>query len=256
MNPRLQFMLDIIRKIGDFQHKNFRTEIEFETKAGEMDIVSFVDRESEKMFHDAVNKIFPGDYILGEETYVKDYDYAQHTKLWIIDPLDGTLMYQRWIPNYCPMIAYVENGIVQMSALYFPQDDTLFHADRTWAYKNSQQIHVSEINTLSKGIFNVSTRTLLKRFTYEQIKNITQSLGRIIDTCPTWNKLRMCLEGQNEWVISLEWGVWDTVPGWFLIQQAGGKVTNFWSDTWDIFNPKVIFSNGIIHAEFQKLLEL
>ena len=95
MNPRLQFMLDIIQKIGDFQRKHFRTEIEFETKAGEMDIVSFVDRESEKMFHDAVNKIFPGDYILGEETYVKGYNYTQHEKLWIIDPLDGKLMYQR-----------------------------------------------------------------------------------------------------------------------------------------------------------------
>ena len=95
MNPRLTFMLEIIQKMGEFQHKNFRTEIDFETKAGPMDTVSFVDRESEKMFIAAVNDKFPGDVIMGEETYDPTHTYKQHEKLWIIDPLDGTLMYQR-----------------------------------------------------------------------------------------------------------------------------------------------------------------
>lgn len=69
MNLRLTFMLEIIQKMGEFQHKNFRTEIDFETKAGPMDTVSFVDRESEKMFIAVVNDKFPGDVIMGEETY-------------------------------------------------------------------------------------------------------------------------------------------------------------------------------------------
>jgi fructose-1,6-bisphosphatase/inositol monophosphatase family enzyme len=103
MDSRLKFMLEIIQKLGDFQHKNFRTEIR------PMDTVSFVDKESEKMFIEAVNEKFSGDVVMGEESYNPNHNYSQHKKLWIIDPLDGTLMYQRGIPFYSPMIAYIEN---------------------------------------------------------------------------------------------------------------------------------------------------
>lgn len=95
MNPRLTFMLDIIQKMGDFQRKHFRTEIEFETKADPMDTVSFVDKECEQMFYEAVNREFPGDAIMGEETYNPSHSYEQHKRLWIVDPLDGTLMYKK-----------------------------------------------------------------------------------------------------------------------------------------------------------------
>ncbi len=100
MHPKLSFMLDIVQKLGEFQHQYFRTEIEFEEKARAMDVVSFVDRECEQMFHDALQEKFAGDYVMGEETFDEQYNYTQHKKLWIIDPLDGTLMYQRGIPTY------------------------------------------------------------------------------------------------------------------------------------------------------------
>lgn len=75
MNPRLSFMLEIIRKIGDFQRAHFRTEIVFEEKKGVMDIVSFVDKESEQMFREAVLEKFPTDAIMGEESYNPNYNY-------------------------------------------------------------------------------------------------------------------------------------------------------------------------------------
>lgn len=101
MHPKLSFMLEIIQKLGEFQHRYFRTEIEFEQKSQLMnDVVSFVDRECEQMFHDALREKFPDDYVMGEETFDPKYDYSQHNNLWIIDPLDGTLMYQRGVPTY------------------------------------------------------------------------------------------------------------------------------------------------------------
>lgn len=60
-----------------------------------MDMVSFVDKECEKIFRDALKQNFPQDEIMGEESYDPNHDYRKHEKLWIIDPLDGTLMYQR-----------------------------------------------------------------------------------------------------------------------------------------------------------------
>ena len=95
MDSRFTFMLGIIQKLGEFQRKNYKTEIDFETKTGSMDIVSFVDKECEQMFRDGISDNFPEDNIMGEESYDKNHDYRQYKKLWIIDPLDGTLMFQR-----------------------------------------------------------------------------------------------------------------------------------------------------------------
>ena len=68
-------MLEIIQKLGEFQHQHFRTEIEFEEKKWAMDVVSFVDRECEQMFHDALQEKFTGDYVMGEETFDAEHDY-------------------------------------------------------------------------------------------------------------------------------------------------------------------------------------
>lgn len=95
MDSRFTFMLEIIQKLGEFQRNHFRTQIDFEEKSGAMDIVSFVDKECEQMFKSALKIEFPEDEIMGEESYDSNHDYSQHNKLWIIDPLDGTLMYQR-----------------------------------------------------------------------------------------------------------------------------------------------------------------
>ena len=248
-------MLEIIQKLGIFQRKYFKTEIDFETKSGSMDIVSFVDKECEQMFRNGVSDNFQEDSILGEESYDKNHDYKQYKKLWIIDPLDGTLMFQRWIPYYAPMIAYVEDGIVQFSAIFFPEQDTLYYANSDGAFCNKKPVYVSKTQELQKSIINVSFKTLLKEFEYKKLEEINRQIGRIIDMSPTAQKFCMCINGQCDWWISLDGWIWDTVPGWFLLQQAGWKVTNFWSDSWDIFNPKVIVSNGHIHTDFQKLLE-
>ena len=100
MHPKLSFMLEIIQKLGEFQHQYFRTDIEFEEKTKVMDVVSFVDRECEQIFQSALLEKFPNDYVMGEETFDPAHDYTQHENLWIVDPLDGTLMYQRGIPTY------------------------------------------------------------------------------------------------------------------------------------------------------------
>lgn len=47
------------------------------------------------MFRKALQEKFPEDAIMGEESYDPKIDYPKYDKLWIIDPLDGTLMYQR-----------------------------------------------------------------------------------------------------------------------------------------------------------------
>lgn len=258
MGEKLDFMLDIIQKIGLFQRAHFRTEIVFDEKKWAMDLVSFVDTESENMFQQALVKKYPEDAIMGEESYDETHDYKQHKKLWIIDPLDGTLMYQRGIPTYWPMIAYVENGIIQCSAIYLPELNELYHADKSWSYKNNKKIHVSQVKKLESALIHGSINMLRRNFKNDQkFCHFIDTIGKHMDSYSCAFSLSNCASWGIDWDMFYPstGRSWDTVPGWFLIQQAGGKVTNFWSNTWDIFNPFVIYSNGHIHAELQKILE-
>jgi myo-inositol-1(or 4)-monophosphatase len=258
MNPRLTFMLEIIKKIGDFQHAHFRTEIVFEEKKGIMDVVSFVDKESEEMFTRELSLKFSEDMIMGEESYDKNHDYSQHEKLWIIDPLDGTLMFKRGIPTYGPMIAYVENGIIQCSAIYLPEFDELYHADNNGAYRNTNNIEVSKIDKISSGLIHTPAN-MMRRCIWNDQKfcHMLDKIGQSADLYSCAINMSYCAAGNIDGGIfsPAHGNIWDTIPGCYLIQQAGWKVTNFWSDSWDIFNPHVIFSNGLIHEEFRKLIE-
>lgn len=259
MLSRLDFMLDIIRRIGEFQHAHFRTGLDFESKdPGIGWIVSFVDKESERIFSEALKQFFPEDYIIGEETYDPKYNYKKHEKIWIIDPLDGTLLYKRWITNYGVMIAYVEKDKVQCSAILIPETNELFHADKNGAYRNNKKIGVTTTATLLESLVSMSNWSLLELTQNDsKIATIIQTLRYNFEPYSCASNFSLCASGLTDgWFVYPKYGnIWDTVPGWFLIQQAGWKVTNFWSNSWDIFNPNVIFSNGLIHAEFQKLLE-
>ena len=69
MNPRLDFLLTTIREIGEFQMQHFGKETAFTTKQHDLDFVSFVDTESQKIFTERVRESFPDDVVMGEEDY-------------------------------------------------------------------------------------------------------------------------------------------------------------------------------------------
>ena len=94
------------------------------------------------------------------------------------------------------MIAYVENGVVQFSAIFFPEQDTLYYANSDGAFCNKKPIYVSSIQDLKKSIINVSFKTLLKKFNYKKLEDINAEIGRVIDMSPTAQKLCMCADSQ------------------------------------------------------------
>ena len=94
------------------------------------------------------------------------------------------------------MIAYVEDGIVQFSAIFFPEQDTLYYATSDGAFCNKKPVYVSKTQELQKSIINVSFKTLLKEFEYKKLEEINKQIGRIIDMSPTAQKFCMCINGQ------------------------------------------------------------
>ncbi|MEI6711051.1 MAG: inositol monophosphatase family protein [bacterium] len=155
----------------------------FETKQNDMDFVSFVDIESQKMFTRKVQEFFPNDTVMGEEDYDSAKDYSKEEHLWIIDPVDGTLLYKRGIPLFGIMIAYVHNGHIELSAILLPALNELYYADTNGAYKNDARISVSNTQELSSAIIQVSNYSLHNFFTNaEMFRGFSQKIGMSFDS--------------------------------------------------------------------------
>jgi len=61
---RKQFLLDTIKQIGEFQMQHFGSDIHFDVKTSQTDVVSFVDKQSESMFTEALHDAYPDDVVL------------------------------------------------------------------------------------------------------------------------------------------------------------------------------------------------
>ena len=95
---------------------------------GPQDFVSVADREVETFIREEIARAFPGDDFLGEETAASFTGGAE--RLWIVDPIDGTHNFLRGIAYWNVSIAYVEDGVRTLGAVYDPVRDELFHARR------------------------------------------------------------------------------------------------------------------------------
>lgn len=213
---RKKFLKRVIVEIGTFQEKHFLTQVDFETKKHELDFVSFVDTESEKMFETALQLEFPNDQILGEESFDSKKTYDT-TSLWVIDPLDGTIMFKRGFPFFGPMICYIQNNEIQLSALYNPITKELFYADETGAYCNGKKISVSTTPTLSQSVLVGKISSFPSKAREAVILHLYSAI----------TQFTVIAQGKADGYLVSEGAQtkpWDILPGIFLVKQAGGKI--------------------------------
>ena len=93
---------------------------------GEIDLVTAIDRASEKAILAIIGRAFPGHGVLAEESDPRTGD-AEH--LWVVDPLDGTTNYSRGFPYFCVSVALARAGRVVVAAVYQPLLDETVHRD-------------------------------------------------------------------------------------------------------------------------------
>ena len=130
LDARYTFLLRLARDAGkrarDFWIRRGALTIELK---GPQDFVTVADRDVETYIREEIARAFPGDHFLGEETAASFSGNAE--RLWIVDPIDGTHNFLRGIAFWNVSIAYVEDGVRTLGAVYDPAHDQLFHARRS-----------------------------------------------------------------------------------------------------------------------------
>lgn len=196
---------------------------------GKYDYYTDNDLACEKFLISFINKHFPQDNILSEETH-KDTKLSGRT--WIIDPIDGTHNYANGISECGIQVALALNGEVQFSIIYLPyfnQFYTCIKGKGVWL--NRKRINTRKNLDLSQSLFAISTLThdeKIKGTTLDCFSKINDKMleARIVG-CGCWEFVSMLHERFGAYIlIRKNICKWDLLPGLIMCEENGLITSN------------------------------
>ena len=251
--------IEIIKNVGAFiceEATKFNSS--FIDYKGKNDLVSYVDKTAEKRLVDGLQRLIPSSGFITEEKTInklsEDYN-------WIIDPLDGTTNFTHGLPCYCISVALqskVKNKIVLGIVYEINADECFYSWEGTDAFLNGKIIHVSAVESLDKSLI----ATGFPNIKFDRMKNYmdvfdycmknTHGLRRIGSAAAD---LAYVACGRFE--VFYEYGLnpWDVAAGAFIVQQAGGKVSDFKGGNNYLFGEEIIATNVKTFDSFLSVIQ-
>ncbi|HSW87470.1 MAG TPA: inositol monophosphatase family protein [Rhabdochlamydiaceae bacterium] len=257
-HSRLTFVaIQSALQAGEILKKGFGTQFEILLKPGFQNLVTEYDRTSEQCIIANILKHFPDHAFLAEESGASAN--RQAPVLWIIDPLDGTVNFAHNIPIFTVSIAAVVEHKIVSGVIYQPITGELFMSEAgRGAYLNGVKLQVSTNKDLTKTLMSTG-------FPY----NVAQNPRKCVDFFASMIKLGYPIRrlgsaaldmayvaaGRFDVYWEVELNPWDTAAGHLLIEEAGGKVTEYDGSARDIFSKGgVLATNGLFHPEMMTRL--
>lgn len=249
MDRRLETAIAAARAAGTVALRHFRTELAVERKADHSP-VTVADREAEQAARAVLQSAYPGCRVLGEE-YGEEGGGGMK---WIIDPIDGTKSFIRGIPFFATLIALEEDGEVTTGVVYAPAIDDLLYAQRgQGAFDRTGRLHVSPIDSLRRAMLLFGGVSGLRRAgfwpAYERLVDASGRQRAYGD----FFAYTFVARGQAEAMIDLALQPWDLAALKILIEEAGGRFTDFTGQP-TIYGHSAVASNGLVHDEILALL--
>ncbi|AKU09448.1 inositol monophosphatase family protein [Haloferax gibbonsii] len=251
-DPREEVAIDAAERGADHASARFRTKLDIEQKSDAIDLVTEVDRETQRRVISTIRERFPDDAVVGEEEdelkTVPESGYA-----WIIDPIDGTQNYTRGAREWVTSVAVVRDQTPIAAVNVSPETGDTYIATEERVERNGRSITVNDESNTSA--FLVSS-TL--RYQDGDRPGIERLAGDIFGTFGEMRKLgttqltlSRLADGSIDAVVGLDEqpNAWDTVAGVYLVERAGGTVTDLDGNRWGPGQPGLVASNGHAHDE-------
>ena len=252
--PTIEFIETVARRAGDTLLCHFgRDEQLLTMRASVKDAVTRYDRLVDHLIVQDITAQYPGHSLLTEESgrLAGDPDW-----LWIVDSLDGTSAFASSNPLFCVCLALMHRGELAMGTVYAPAIGELYLAEKgKGAYLNGKRIRVSQTSELAHSYLfyceggdkdRKRTGGLLARV-YPEVTDVRKLGAAGLETA--WVAAG---KGDAYYTTSIE--PWDVAPGVLLVEEAGGRVTDFHGDPWRVETSDLVFSNGRVHSAVLDLL--
>ena len=217
-------------------------------------LVSYVDKKSEEMIVKGLHELLP------EAGFIAEEGSAQHqgeAYKWIIDPLDGTTNFVHGIPCYCVSIALMHEEELVLGVIYDPERKESFTAIKgQGAHCNGAPIHVSNRDTIGGCLFGTG-------FPYDEFDRMDSYLQLFTHLMRNSRGLRrlgsaaidLCYVACGRIDGFYEYGLcpWDVAAGILIVEEAGGKTSDFKGEKNHIFGEEIIATNEYIATDMLKL---
>lgn len=218
-------------------------------KSSEIDLVTAADVAAEAYIREALEKLYPGVALWGEESN----QAPTQSDFWLVDPIDGTTNFAHNMP-YCSVNIALQQGFTTVAAItyHIGEGCTYFARRGEGAYLRAASgsediLQTSAIATLRKAL-------LITGFPYHRAESQDNNGAEFAYFMPRTacvrnfgsaaldlaNVARGAADGYWEgWL-----NPWDLAAGALLVREAGGLVTTYEGNQWTIHDNHIIASNG------------
>ena len=224
---------------------------------GPANFVTAADRKAEEVLREELAKARPGYGFIGEESGRHEGSDATH--LWIVDPLDGTTNFLHGIPQFAISVALEREGAIVAGLIYNPATDEMFLAERgKGAFLNDTRLRVAGRRRLADSVISCGLPHLgrgdleLNRREMAAVQEKVAGLRRFGSAALD---LAWIAAGRFDgyWEPGLK--PWDVAPGYLLVREAGGTVTDYAGTPGCIWNGQVVAGNENIQGQLLKIVK-
>ncbi len=256
--PQLcQDTVRIVKETGSFLKKEVKAfdKARIEYKDSANNLVSYVDKEAERQLVSQLSQLLPEAGFITEEGTVT---HRSETFNWVIDPLDGTTNFIHGLPIFCVSVGLIYENQPILGVVYEPNLDECFY---TWqgggAFCNETPIYTSTAPSLEHSLiatgfpYHVNGKlgvhmTILQDFVHHS-HGIRRFGAAAVD-------LAYVACGRFEGFYEYNLKSWDMAAGVLLVQEAGGKVSDFNGGNTYLFGGKIVAGAAHIHTPMLDLI--
>lgn len=221
---------------------------------GPADYVTQVDLAVQDFLREELFTLAPEIQFLGEETGLQEMD---GDCFWILDPVDGTTNLMHDYQHSAVSLALYRQGEIVLGVIYDPFHEEVFSAGKgKGSFLNGKPIHVSNAKVLADTIVGLGTAK--RELADENFARFRRVYGRCQDVRRIGSaalELAYTACGRQGGFFEQHLHPWDYAAGMLLVQEAGGKATDFMGKPLDPRKSgSVAVTNGAIHTELLDLL--
>jgi myo-inositol-1(or 4)-monophosphatase len=248
MSELLALASAIAREAGGIARARFHEPRTIDTKSSAIDLVTDVDRALDALIRTRILDARPSDGMLTEENTAHAGTSGVR---WVVDPLDGTTNYAHAFPCYAISIGIEADGERVAGVIYDPMRDELFAAERgKGATLDGKPIHVSATRELQRGLlatgfaYDVHTKKTPNMAYFERFVSSAQGIRRMGSAAIDFAYVA-CGRFDGYWELHL--APWDVAAGLLIVDEAGGRTTDFDGGPPPASGARIVASNGALH---------
>ncbi len=249
-------VIKIAKEAGEIVREGFGKHFSIEYKTNESNLVTEIDKKSEAHIKAFIQKEFPTHGILAEESGGSHTD-AEY--VWVVDPLDGTTNFAHNLPIFSVSIGIQKNGKTICGVVNYVMQNDIYSAELGGgAWKNGNKIVVNPND-------NLRTSLLVTGFPYDIDENPSNALQIFSGMVMASRGMRrlgsaaidFCLVAsgvfEGFWEVHLH--PWDICGGQLIVEEAGGKLTDFNGNPATMNSKQILCSNGMIHNQMLDIIK-